>query len=219
MSVKKKLALGIGSAALGLSLVGGGTFAYFSDTARQTSTFASGTLDLNVDPTVIVDLKDIAPGDYTQKTFKLRNDGTIDIKSVKLKTDYTITGKDGSAVPQDIQDKYAKAIEVEFLTNKGDHGRDHQIITSKSLHYLSSITPDSLAKEMEQIWYTDFEGKMVQGWVITDGIKAGKGNKSTDDFTVKFKFKDDGKNQNDLQGLKLNLNWTFEGVQREGVQK
>lgn len=219
MGIRKKLGLGIGAAALGLSLVGGGTYAYFSDTAVQASTFASGTLDLNVDPTVLVDLKDIAPGDYTNKTFKLVNNGSIDIKNVKLKTEYTITKADGTAVSQEIQDKYAQALEVEFLTNKGDNARDHQVITTKNLKYLASVTPDNLAKELDQIWYTDWQGKIVEGWVITDGIKAGSGNKSTDDFSVRFKFKDNGTNQNELQGLKLNLTWTFEGVQRDGIQK
>ena len=31
MSIKKKLGLGVASAALGLSLIGSGTYAYFSD--------------------------------------------------------------------------------------------------------------------------------------------------------------------------------------------
>lgn len=219
MSIKTKLGMGMGAAVLGLALIGGGSYAYFSDTATQASTFSSGTLDLNVDPTVLVDIKDIAPGDYTQKTFKLMNNGTVDIKNVNLKTDYTITKNDGSPVDQAIQDKYAKAIEVEFLTNKGDNGRDHQVITTKSLHYLSTITPENLAKELEQIWYKDWQGKIVEGWVITDGIKAGNGKKAIDDFSVKFKFKDSGSDQNDLQDLKLALTWTFEGVQRDGVEK
>ena len=33
MGIKKKLGLGVASAALGLSLIGGGTFAYFNDIA------------------------------------------------------------------------------------------------------------------------------------------------------------------------------------------
>ena len=50
MSLKKKLGLGIASAVLGISLIGGGTFAYFSDTEVSNNTFAAGTLDLAVNP-------------------------------------------------------------------------------------------------------------------------------------------------------------------------
>ena len=34
MGIKQKLGLGVASAALGVALVGGGTYAYFSDTAE-----------------------------------------------------------------------------------------------------------------------------------------------------------------------------------------
>ena len=36
MSIKKKLAMGVMTGALGLTLVGGGTYAAFNDTARLT---------------------------------------------------------------------------------------------------------------------------------------------------------------------------------------
>jgi len=63
-------------------LIGGGTFAYFSDTATSTATFAAGTLDLNSDPSVIVNLGNLKPGDTITKNFKLKNDGTLDIGSI-----------------------------------------------------------------------------------------------------------------------------------------
>ncbi|PHD39103.1 cell division protein FtsN, partial [Bacillus toyonensis] len=46
MSLKKKLGVGVVSAALGLSLIGGGTYAYFSDQVVTNNSFAVGTLDL-----------------------------------------------------------------------------------------------------------------------------------------------------------------------------
>ncbi len=54
--------MGVASAALGLSLIGGGTFAYFSDKEVSNNTFAAGTLDLTLDPTTLVDIKDLKPG-------------------------------------------------------------------------------------------------------------------------------------------------------------
>ena len=50
MGLKKKLGLGVASMALGASLIGGGTFAYFNDTETASgNTFAAGTIDLQPD--------------------------------------------------------------------------------------------------------------------------------------------------------------------------
>ncbi|HLR61590.1 MAG TPA: TasA family protein, partial [Lentibacillus sp.] len=43
MGIKKQMGMGIMSAALGLSLIGGGTYAYFSDSEQTQNTFAAGT--------------------------------------------------------------------------------------------------------------------------------------------------------------------------------
>ena len=50
MGTKKKLGLGVASAALGLALVGGGTWAAFNDIETTQATYAAGTLDLNQSP-------------------------------------------------------------------------------------------------------------------------------------------------------------------------
>jgi spore coat-associated protein N len=89
MSMKKKLGLGVASAALGLSLIGGGTWAAFNDTATVTNHFASGTLDLEVGKNhpshqMNFDLTNMKPGDNVQRIFKLNNKGTIAIKEVLL---------------------------------------------------------------------------------------------------------------------------------------
>ncbi len=68
MSLKKKLGMGVASAALGLSLIGGGTFAYFSDKEVSNNTFAAGTLDLTLDPKTLVDIKDLKPGILLRKS-------------------------------------------------------------------------------------------------------------------------------------------------------
>ena len=59
---EKKLGMGVASAALGLSLIGGGTFAFFSDKEVSNNTFAAGTLDLTLNPKTLVDIKDLKPG-------------------------------------------------------------------------------------------------------------------------------------------------------------
>ena len=66
--MKKILGLTI-AALLVMALVGGGTWAYFSDVETSTlNTFAAGTLDLEVDSenpwtSTPVNILDIAPGD------------------------------------------------------------------------------------------------------------------------------------------------------------
>ena len=50
MSIKKKLAMGIATGALAVSMIGGGTYAYFNDVETSENTFAAGTLDLAVNP-------------------------------------------------------------------------------------------------------------------------------------------------------------------------
>ena len=54
--------MGVASAALGLSLIGGGTFAYFSDKEVSNNTFAAGTLDLTLDPKTLVNIENLKPG-------------------------------------------------------------------------------------------------------------------------------------------------------------
>src|SRR5690554_6164691 len=92
MSLKKKLGMGIATAVLGIGLIGGGTFAYFSDTEVSANTFAAGTLDLAVNPTTIINVDNLKPGDWMPRTFKLENNGSLDISKVILTTDYTVTG-------------------------------------------------------------------------------------------------------------------------------
>src|SRR5699024_2371581 len=84
MGIKSKIGIGIVSAAVGLSLLTGGSYAYFSDSDKSENTFAAGTIDLMVEPTKIVELENMAPGDSVSRTFKLLNDGSIDIKEVLL---------------------------------------------------------------------------------------------------------------------------------------
>jgi spore coat-associated protein N len=222
MSIKKKLGLGVASAAIGLSLLGGGTYAFFNDTATQASSFASGTLDLNVNPTTLVDLGNLKPGDWTNKTFKLTNNGSLDIKKVKLHTSYTVTKLDGSPVAPATAQRYADAIKVQFLDNTGDTGtflglfddHAHNVITSKTISQLVAMTPEDLAQELDRANFSP------PTYVLRDGIKAGSGKEATDDFKVQFQFVNDTVNtQNDLQGLKLNLSWQFEGIQEDGEQR
>lgn len=88
MKVRKKLGLGVASAALGLALVGGGTWAAFNDVERIHNSFAAGTLDLEIvdvnEGEINFDLQNLKPGDSMERFFKLENHGTLAIKEVLM---------------------------------------------------------------------------------------------------------------------------------------
>jgi spore coat-associated protein N len=192
MGIKKTLAFGVATAALGLTLIGGGTFAYFSDTVETTGTFAAGTLDINADPTAIVNLGNLKPGDIIPRTFKLKNEGTLDIKEVLLKTSYTVTNKAGAP---DNTDDFGKHIKVKFLHNVD---KLNDVIWETTLYDLQNQTPDAVERGF-------FLGER-------SGLRAG----TTDTMAVAFEFVDNGQDQNQFQGDKLNLTWQFEAKQGDG---
>lgn len=219
MSIKKKLGMGILSAALGISLIGGGTFAYFSDTAVQTNTFASGTIDLDVAPEVIVDLENLKPGDWMKRSFELQNNGSLPIKYVTLGTDYTVTDLNGNAVDPELAAQYADSIIVQFLKNTTGN-KDYNVILELSLHELNTMTPEDLATKLnKEVKYVvlPIVGKIPVGF--HDVKYQGIGVNESHDFDVKFVFEETGENQNHLQGLELELTWTFEGFQEDGQRR
>ncbi|MGM7701341.1 TasA family protein [Pseudalkalibacillus sp. Hm43] len=198
MSIKKKIGLGVASAALGLSLVGGGTFAYFSDTATASNTFAAGKLDLSVDPTTIIDVDNLKPGDTMLRSFELVNGGTLDIKNVILDTSYSVTDH-GNNNARDL----GEHIRVNFLFNID---KLDVPVYSTTLADLSSMSPEAVENTWEHIF--------GDRWGST-GLVAG----SSDLLYVQFEFVDDGTDQNEFQQDSLNLQWTFTGHQTDGEER
>ncbi|EEL88925.1 cell division protein FtsN [Bacillus cereus] len=197
MSLKKKLGMGVASAALGLSLIGGGTFAFFSDKEVSNNTFAAGTLDLALNPKTIVDIKDLKPGDSVKKEFLLQNNGTLAIKDVKLATKYSIADAKGDNAGED----FGKHIKVKFLWN---WDKQSEPVYETTLADLQNVDPDVLAKDI-----------FAPEWGEKGGLEAG-----TEDYLwVQFVFEDDGTDQNKFQGDSLNLEWTFNASQTDGEEK
>ncbi|MCP3741721.1 TasA family protein [Rossellomorea sp. BNER] len=196
MSIKKKLIMGVASAALGLSLVGGGTYAYFSDTEVANNTFAAGTLDLAANPTTIVDVENIKPGDSITRTFHLENNGTLDIQKVLLETGYTVNDASGDNGSED----FGEHIEVEFLYNVDNI---HEVIYKTTLADLQNMKPEAVD---QHVFYP---------WLGEKGLPAG----SEHELLVKFNFVDNGEDQNIFQGDSLALEWTFEAKQTAGEDK
>lgn len=187
--------MGVASAAIGLSLLAGGTYSYFSDEAVSTSTFAAGTLDISVEPTEIVNLENMNPGDTIEKVFELQNNGTIDIEKVLLETKYHVIDVQG-----DNTEDFGAHINVEFLYNVD---QVNEVIYKTSLHDLQQMKPEAVSEEV----FSPLLGE--------DGLEAG----TSDDLIVKFEFVDNGQDQNQFQGDSLNLDWTFKASQVPGTEK
>ncbi|MGE7120669.1 TasA family protein [Peribacillus sp. NPDC046944] len=192
MELKKKLGMGIMAGIMGVSLIGGGTFAYFSDSADASGTFAAGTLDLSVQPTTIIDISNIAPGDSMTRVFELHNDGTLDIKDVTLGTQYSVVDTKG-----DNTEDFGKYIEVEFLYNMDQY---NEIIYKTTLDKLKGMSPKAVS---EKIFNEALDGGI---------LKVGDEH----DLVVKFNFIDNEGDQNQFQGDKLKLSWTFNATQGKG---
>lgn len=195
MDIKKKLGMAAMSAVLGITLIAGGTFAYFSSTEVTNNTFAAGTLDLSVNPSTIVEVENLAPGDSIIRSFELVNNGSLDIEKVTLETDYTVHDAHNNNT-----EDFAKHIEVEFLYNVD---KLDEVIYRTTLAELKEMTPDAIN---QHIFYPALGEK---------GLPVN----SLDDFVVKFNFVDNGGDQNQFQGDSLDLKWTFVATQNPGSQK
>lgn len=162
MSIKKKLTIGAMSAALGLSLVAGGSFAAFNDIEEQTASFAAGKLDLrlaDVAGAKEFSISNLKPGDKMSRTIRLVNDGSLAMKDVVLSidginfTDYVPTS--GQAGFGDA-DTHGTNTDLQYLSqflvkvmSVGDQGGDGQYpldiiiqdITLADLYLATTLNP------------------------------------------------------------------------------
>ena len=207
MGIKKKLGMGVATAVLGLGLIGGGTFAYFSDSEATNNTFAAGTLDLSVNPTTIVEIGNLKPGDIIARPFELVNGGSLDISSVNLSTSYTVDDAEGNNT-EDFG-KHIKVLFVENMDKTGDGwiiGDYNDVVGETTLYDLQQGDADMV--ENVQSWITHLLGLNGEG----SGLPAG----TSDDLYVAFQFIDNGQDQNEFQGDSLKLEWTFTAHQTKG---
>ncbi|WP_053366868.1 TasA family protein [Bacillus sp. FJAT-27245] len=84
MSIKKKIGGALLGTALGAALIGGGTFALFTDTAtNEGNSFATGNLSIKDitggDGRAAFNVTNMAPGDTGNGTFKIENNGDYDV--------------------------------------------------------------------------------------------------------------------------------------------
>ncbi|MFD2924770.1 TasA family protein [Halobacillus naozhouensis] len=194
MGIKKKLSLGLASAALGLSLVGGGTYAYFSDQEVSNSTFAAGTLDLSTSKANIINLDSMKPGDEIIREFSLNNIGNLDMSEIILESNYSVTDVNG-----DNTGDFGEQIELSFLINDS---KDYTVVYETTL---ADLSEESLNLVRENVIDPEVDGHGA-------GLEAGESNL----FAVKFEFVNKDEPQNQYQGDSINLKWTFNAKQQTG---
>ena len=201
MNIKNKLAMGIVTGAMAVSLIGGGTYAYFNDVEANNSSFAAGTLDINVEgnnaANAIIDVGNLKPGDTMLRNFKLNNTGSLDVSKVILTSTYNVGDTNGNNAGAN----FADHIMVKILANN-----------DKRSPVIYETTLSDLTRE------GDVVERDILGWFLggeRTGLKAG----TSDDLTVLFEFVDNGENQNVFQGDLLKLNWSFEAKQTAGSER
>jgi spore coat-associated protein N len=224
MSLKRKLGLGMASAALGLSLVGGGTFAYFNDTASINNKFASGTLDLAVLPysgtyPINFDLSNLKPGDSVIRHFKLDNIGTLAIKNVWMNMTAdaaNFSGQNGVTMEQFLDQfevdifRVRKGVndtwETELRIFKDDANSKP---TLKVLANATDLTPYLYANNTALLSPDKKNVDIAYGGLSVDPNEQQY-------IRVQIKFKETGTSQNEFQNTSAKFKFNLEATQYGG---
>lgn len=211
MSLKRKLVAGALTSALGLSLVGGGTWAAFNDVEAASGNYEAGILDLSVNPEIIFDIDKLVPGDHMARDFKIINTGNLDIEKVLMHTDYTVTDKDGNPVTED----FGSQFKVRWLTS------DFQPIITP----LNSLTLAELKDLTDQGKSPDITTYLERVWLFP--LKPDLPVNDDDHIIMEVKFINDKEKdsttglylQNKYQGLNLEVDFKFEATQYPGTSR
>ncbi|MFD1039944.1 TasA family protein [Virgibacillus byunsanensis] len=134
MNIKNKIMMSFVTGVLGVGLISGGTFAYFSAEVDTTNKIQAGTLDLGIsdieDDGVIFEFFNKKPGSTFKRSFTLTNDGSLDIKDVKLFSEHTVR-KDGKVIEDS---DFASQIVIKSLKVN-----DEELITETTLDDLEDF--------------------------------------------------------------------------------
>lgn len=222
MSIKKKLVMGAASAALGISLIGGGTWAAFNDVEKTANHIETGVLNLGLNPTSgTINLTKLVPGDTINRQFDLKNDGNIDIDKVLLKinksgwVDYLVDGKATNANSEaDFLSQFKvtllKADGTDLLTGivgtGGPVGAKYVSlgdIIAKADGTFKVSTGDGLPNRTADFDGVDYDTIYVNIEFVNDLSKDSDGEYV----------------QNKYQGESVNLEFVFEATQKAGIPR
>ncbi len=212
MGVKKKIALGLASAALGLSLIGGGTLSYFSDAAVIHNGMAAGTLDLAVDHAwnfpLNFDLSNIKPGDSFERQFVLKNSGSLAIQDVFMSVTAKVKNhlRTGATA-----DEFLDALVVDYFVDVNDpkFENGYLLINSQDITLREAIAGE-------------FDGKIIPKYLkggklnlAPFGITSNAGKR----YRIRITFKDTGVPQNKLQGMAAKFDFNLDARQEMGTHQ
>ncbi|KZE51627.1 TasA family protein [Rossellomorea marisflavi] len=227
MSIKKKLGLGVATAALGLSLIGGGTYAAFNDTATVNNHFASGTLELNVkggkNKPVNFDLSNMKPGDSVERIFKLKNVGSLAIKEVlmNVRADEFDNGGNGSTMEDYLKQFTIKVFKVDQDHEGYTYGRE-SILESKDVTLYDLYTGNLDGKVKGEYLIENRINLAPIGSNHTDqGLISGSNNS----VKIEIAFKNDKKKkengeyeQNQFMNNSIDFFFDLEATQWKGIE-
>jgi spore coat-associated protein N len=208
MGIKKKLGLGLASAAMGLSLIGGGTFAYFNDTATLHNAFESGTLVVDLEQSfnfpINFDLANIKPGDSWERQFVLANNGSLDFGNTLMNV--VDVGSDAGLLDVLTVFYFVDATAPVVDPTAPDAG--YLLINSQDITLREAINGQ-------------FAGKIKAPYITTDnklnltplGQAAGTDNR----FRMMIKFPETGVPQNNLQGKLVKVDFKIDARQKVGT--
>jgi spore coat-associated protein N len=224
MTIKKKLGVGMASAVLGLSLIGGGTFAAFNDTATVNNHFASGTLKLSVGSNEgnkpnHFDISNMKPGDSVQRKYRLENAGTILIENIFM----TVKAKeysnnDSGATIEEFLNQFEITLYNVYSNNDGEYNDKNSLIKENTSVTLKDLVKGDLSGKIKGRYMT--EGKVNLAPI---GISNNSRNSSTlkgNSLVIMIKFKEDNSKddngqfyQNKFMNNTVNFDINFEATQ------
>ncbi|MET3684203.1 spore coat-associated protein N [Alkalibacillus flavidus] len=214
MGFKSKLGVGVMSGVLGLSLIGGGTYAAFNDVEEVSNTFAAGTLDLEVgeDSTFEFDISNLKPGDYVEKELILDNNGSLDINQI-----FTSVSAD------EWEDKDVLDLNSEVSAGAGDN----ELIDFLSQFQLTVSGGNGLSATATLDQAVNHTGNSPFDITTTDDGEIGLATGDSLSYDVKIKFVEDNTTftdsryhvQNKYQGEGATLNFDFEATQMPGEDR
>ncbi|OCA90839.1 hypothetical protein A8F94_02910 [Bacillus sp. FJAT-27225] len=206
MTIKRKMSMGILAGALGLSLIGGGTWAAFNDVEEVNNSLLAGTLNLEVGEGTTFDfpLKTLKPGDSITSQLVLENAGSLDINDILVDVEKLEGWKDKDELELGITNT-----EDEFL-------QQFSIVVKKGETAVYTGT-------LKDLVYADF-GKELTG-TKHDEVGIEKDGSLTLDILVTFVDNParigDTRHfvQNKYQGEQSNLRFVFEATQMPGEER
>ncbi|WP_079527305.1 TasA family protein [Halobacillus hunanensis] len=196
MSIKKKMGMGIATGALGLALVGGGSFAAFNDVEALDSNFKAGTLDLTVNDGAerVFDLSNLKPGDHFTEKVVLKNDGSLTFKDIIAEVTFE-NFKNGKDAPEGGENSAE-----EFLSQ-----------------FTVDIKQDGTLVD-NNIPLTALQTHSASGYPIASGLSSGQ--ETNFEFTITFENDPDKESgeyvQNVYQGDSVDVVMNFEATQQAG---